>query len=405
MADKRDRFEVLLIVSASLLVGALLFAVRNHLSPLVVALAIVVLLFPLRRQPAARHLLIVLLFLFALWLAHELREVLLPFAVSLLLAYLLNPLVDRMEDLRVPRAVGVVVITLVVVGCVVLALVLIVPKVVNEVTDIVQASLGFAAKARAWVENDLEAFVGRFGIDSAQVQQQLAPKIADQAEGFLKFLFQSLLQLTFRLSAVLGQLLNLVLIPFLTFFLLKDFNRLTGTVRRLLPAEHQSRMVEVVHRVDRVLAGFFRGELLVCLIVGLLTAILLSIFRIPYALLLGVLAGLLNLVPYVGLAITMLVGVLVGLFSPHPIITTIKIVVLIEGVQILEGSFLSPKIVGDKVGLHPAWVMFAILTFSKLWGLLGLVIAVPTAAVIAALIRTWYPHLQGRRAAGAAKGP
>ncbi len=405
MADKRDRLEALLIVSASLLMGALLFAVRSHLSPLVVALAIVALLFPLRHQPAARHLLVVLLLVFALWLAHELREVLFPFAVSLLLAYLLDPLVDRLGRLRLPRTVGVALIILVVVGCVVLALVLIVPKVVNEVTDIIQASLGFAARARTLVENDLAAFMGRFGMDSAQVQQQLAPKIADQAEGFLKFLFQSLLHLTSRLSAVLGQLLNLVLIPFLTFFLLKDFDRLKSAVRRLLPARHQSRAAEVVRSVDRVLVGFFRGELLVCLIVGVLTTILLSIFRIPYALLLGVLAGLLNLVPYVGLAITMLVGVLVGLFSPHPIITTIKIVVLIEAVQIVEGSFLSPKIVGDKVGLHPAWVMFAILTFSKLWGLLGLVIAVPTAGVIAALIRSWYAQSQANRTAGTADGP
>jgi len=403
--NKTSRFDALLIVSASLLMGALLFAVRSHLSPLVVALAIVALLFPLRHQPAARHLLVVLLLLFALWLARELREVLFPFAASLLLSYLLDPLVDRMQRLRVPRALGVGLIILVVLGCVVVALVLIVPKVIKEVSDMIQSSIAFAGEARQWVEHDLVAILGRFGIDSAQVQEQLVSTIADQAERFLKFLFQSLLQVTSRLSAVLGQLLNLVLIPFLTFFLLKDFDRLKGAVRRLLPARHQSQVGEVLRSVDRVLVGFFRGELLVCLIVGTLTAILLSIFRIPYALLLGVLAGILNLVPYVGLAITMLVGVLVGMFSPHPVLTTIKIVVLIESVQILEGSFLSPKIVGDKVGLHPAWVMFAILAFSKLWGILGLVIAVPTAGVIAALLRSWYARVWPHRGAGAVEAP
>lgn len=405
MLEKKDRFDALLVVSASVLMGALLYTARSHLSPPVVALAIVALLFPLRRQPVARHLLLVLLLLFVIWLAHELRDVLFPFAASLLLAYLLDPVADRMQRWRLPRTAAVAIIVAFLVGIVVLASALIVPRILDEVGGMVEASIAFAGQARTWLERDLVPTLGRLGIGSAQIQEQLVPKIANQAEGFLKFLFQSLLQLTSSVSALLGQLLNLVLIPFLTFFLLKDFDRLRTAVRHLLPERQQRRAAEMVHSIDRVLVGFFRGELLVCLIVGTLTAILLSIFRIPYALLLGVLAGVLNLVPYVGLAITMLVGVLVGLFSPNPLVTTIKIVVLIESVQILEGSFLSPKIVGDKVGLHPAWVMFAILTFSKLWGFLGLVIAVPTAGVIATMLRSWFARVRAQRSAAVPDAP
>ncbi len=402
---ERYRFDALLIVSASLLMGALLFAVRGHLSPVVVAVAIVALLFPLRGHPVARHLLLVLLLLFLLWLAHELRDVLFPFAISLLLAYLANPLVERLAMWRIPRVVTVALIILLFLGCGVLALVLVVPRMVREIGEMVDASIQFAGHLKVWMETSLLPLLARFGMDSAQLQTQLLPAIADQAQGLLKFLFQNLLQLTTSLSSLLGRLLNLVLIPFLTFFLLKDFDKLKVAVQRLVPERHKVRLGEYVHAVDRVLAGFFRGELLVCLLVGTLTALLLTIFGIPYALLLGVLAGILNLVPYVGLAITMAVGVIVGMLSPHPVLTTVKIVVLIESVQILEGSFLSPKIVGDRVGLHPAWVMFAILAFSKLWGLLGLVIAVPTAAVVAALLRNWYAQVRSRSGPAAAELP
>ncbi|MDZ7392455.1 MAG: AI-2E family transporter [candidate division KSB1 bacterium] len=396
---ERDRLDALLVVSASLLMGALLFAVRSHLSPLVVAVAVVALLFPFRRQPVARHLLVVLLLLFVLWLVHELRDVLFPFGVSLLLAYLANPLVDRLARWRIPRLLSVTLLILTFIGLVVLALVLLVPRIAREVSDMVQASVQFAGVLRSWLDTDFLPLLARLGVDSSQLQSQFVPAIADQAQGLLKFIFQNLLQLTARLSTMLGQLLNLVLIPFLTFFLLKDYDKLKASVRRMVPERHKARVVTVVHAVDTVLAGFFRGELLVCLIVGTLTAVLLTIFGAPYALLLGLLAGILNLVPYVGLAITMAVGVLVGLLSPHPVLTTIKIVVLIESVQIVEGSFLSPKIVGERVGLHPAWVMFAILAFSKLWGLLGLVIAVPSAAVVAALLRSHHAQVHGGRVA------
>ena len=139
---------------------------------------------------------------------------------------------------------------------------------------------------------------------------------------------------------------------------------------------------ENINNVDEILSGYIRGQLMVCLAVAVLTGTALSILGIPYALILGIVAGVLNLVPYIGLAITLGIGLLVGIFSPSPLITCIKIVVVIEAVQILEGAVLSPRIVGEKVGLHPVWVMLSILVFSHFWGFVGLLVAVPFAAVI-----------------------
>lgn len=100
-------------------------------------------------------------------------------------------------------------------------------------------------------------------------------------------------------------------------------------------------------------------------------------------------AGILNLIPYIGLAITLVFGLLVGVFSPSPLLTCLKIVAVIETVQILEGSLLSPRIVGERVGLHPAWVMFAILIFAQFWGFIGLLVAVPLAATIRIFVSAW----------------
>jgi len=183
-------------------------------------------------------------------------------------------------------------------------------------------------------------------------------------------------------SAAFGQLLNLVLVPFLFFYILKDIDRIKSALRRLLVTRDGWLSLENIGRIDNILSGYIRGQLMVCLVVAVLTGTALSVLGIPYALILGLVAGVLNLVPYIGLAITLVLGLLVGIFSPSPLITCIKIVVVIEAVQILEGAVLSPRIVGEKVGLHPVWVMLSILIFSHFWGFVGLLIAVPFAAII-----------------------
>ena len=168
---------------------------------------------------------------------------------------------------------------------------------------------------------------------------------------------------------------------------LKDYERIKQTLRGFLPRRYAEPIVYVVSRVDAVLGQYVRGQLLVCAFIAVLTSTGLGVFGIRYAVLLGTMAGVLNLVPYVGLAISLGVASLVALLDVDPYYDLIKVVVVFVVVQFVEGNFLSPRVVGQRVGLHPAWVMFALVVFAHFWGFLGMVVAIPAAAVVNILVK------------------
>jgi predicted PurR-regulated permease PerM len=216
--------------------------------------------------------------------------------------------------------------------------------------------------------------------------------VPDKIQGIFEALSRTAGDLTAALSRLAGQVLNLILVPILFFYLLKDFNRIKDFIHCHLPKASSEKIRRYIRSINRIIGGFFRGQLIVCTIVAVLTTFLLYIFDVPYALILGLLAGILNIIPYIGLAITLTIGILIGLLSPQPLVTLLKTVIIIEAVQIMEGNVLSPRIVGNRVGLHPVWVIFSVLIFAHFWGIPGLLIAVPTAAIIKIFVSDFLDH-------------
>ena len=372
-----------LVVGFALVVLAgLLFSLRDRLSPALLALALVLVLYPYRRFAAVRVTLGVVVILLTLEFLRSASNILMPFVLSLAFAYVFDPLVDIFEAKRVPRTVVILAIDLVVLGGIIFSLIVLIPKVVAEIAQVFQQIVHQAPAVQRWFQEDLTAYLSRYGLDISRLTEGVLEGLPDRLQGLLQAFLNGLLSASSSLSAVLGQFLNLVLVPFITFYLLRDWDKLRHDVKSLfIPVDKQPAASQLWHRVDEILSGFVRGQLTVCLLVGILTAGGLLLLGIRYWLALGILAGALNIVPYVGLAITLLVAVLVGVFSPDPAWTVLKIVLAIEVVQILESTVLTPRIVGDRVGLHPAWVILSVLLFANYLGVLGLFIAVPLTAV------------------------
>jgi predicted PurR-regulated permease PerM len=381
------KYEVLLAVGGLLVLSLLLYDIRDALTPIVLLALFMLFVAPLRQYPMIRYTMLVVGVAFMIWFVGDARDILTPFALSLILAYLFDPVIDWCERHRIPRWLSVLMIVLLVLAILVVLMFVLVPQVIEELGDLVRLSVKYSKEFSKWVESEGIVFLQKYvQIDQNKISDFALNKLPSRIQQIFQTFFKSAVSVTTAVSTAMGQLLNLVLVPFLFFYLLRDFDSIKRWIRELMPKRRSQWASDFFHRVDAVLSGFFRGQLIVCLIVGTLTTLGLWIFGIRYALILGIMAGLLNIVPYVGLAITLFFGILVGLFSPSPLLSVIKIVAVIEGIQILEGSFLSPRIVGDRVGLHPAWVIFAILIFSHVWGLLGIVVAVPTAAVIRMLL-------------------
>ncbi|MBD3377414.1 AI-2E family transporter [candidate division KSB1 bacterium] len=378
---KFGKADLLLIIGATFALGLLFLSIRSSLTPILTFTVVMMFLWPLRTFRYVQVVMGITGFVFLIWLVAETRDILLPFAISFALAYLFDPVVDWMEKFKIPRWTSVLLIVFVVLALLTLLLIFLVPRLVEEMSDLVNTSLTYSKKFTTWLESEGIALLTRYlNLDTEKLYDFALKELPNRVQQLFQALFKGTVSVTSGISTALGQLLNLVLIPFLFFYILKDFNKITCWIKSNLPRESGWKLSERLDQIHMIINGFFRGQLMVCFIVGVLTILGLSLFNIKYAVLLGIMAGVLNIIPYVGLAITLTFGIIVGLFSPSPLLSVIKIIAVIEAIQILEGSFLSPRIVGDKVGLHPAWVIFAILIFSHFWGLFGLIIAVPTAA-------------------------
>jgi predicted PurR-regulated permease PerM len=328
-----------------------------------------------------------LVFVGLLWL---LREILLPFIVGAVLAYLLDPLANRLTRHGLSRLVAVLVIMI---GFVILfagALVLIAPRVLGQLQGVVGAAEDLITHAPQYWQK-LQSLI------SVEKYPWLRGFLGDSSEGLPSFLTNGSIQQ--YLKNLLSTLLNkgmallslfslLVITPVVSFYLLLDWNRVLKSFDDLIPVHQRDTVRGLVREINKALSGYLHGQVLVCVILGAYYAIVLSLAHLPYGLLIGVVGGFLSFIPYVGSLTALVISFGVALATFYPEWTHILLIVGIVLVgQFLEGNVLAPKLVGESVGLHPVWLIFALLAFGYLFGFVGLLLAVPLAATAGVLIR------------------
>ena len=382
LADGGDR--LLFRVTALCFFGVFLYILRDGLSPVLVGTALLcLLLFARHGMQFELGLGIVSGLLFGAWFISVVAGILWPFVLSFVLAYLLAPLVGLMAR-KISRTLAILIIALMILGAMFGIGAVVIPRIIDEVGQLVRQLPAYGEEIRRLYER-LVTEVEHLGytLPQAEIRQWFIERLPEVGKVFADQTTAALKGVTSGLAA----LLNLLMIPFVTFYVLKDYERIKQALRGILPRRYAESTVFVVSRVDAVLCQYVRGQLLVCAFIAVLTSVGLGISGIRYAVLLGTMAGVLNLVPYVGLAISLGVASVVALLDVDPFYNLIKVVVVFVVVQGVEGNFLSPRVVGQRVGLHPAWVMFALVVFAHFWGFLGMVVAIPAAAVVNILVK------------------
>ncbi len=318
-----------------------------------------------------------LAFLGLLWL---LGDILLPFVLGAAFAYLLDPIADRLQRLGLSRTVATVVITLVVLLVVVLALVRQVAGIIAFFGDGMQTLPARIAAFEAWVAARFPAF----SFDEAAVRDQLV-QLGQALQGYGGQVVGSVV------SSALGfvnVVLIVVIVPVVTFYLLLDWDRLVARIDDLLPRDHAPVIRRIAGEIDATLAGFLRGMGTVSLILGTFYALALALLGVPFGLFIGIFAGLVTFIPYVGAVLGGALAIGFALFEFWGDWTRVGLVaaVFVAG-QLVEGNILTPKLVGSSIGLHPVWLIFALTAFGTVFGFLGLLVAVPVAAMIGVVTR------------------
>ncbi|MCZ4280366.1 AI-2E family transporter [Kiloniella laminariae] len=313
-----------------------------------------------------------------------LRSVLLPFVAGMAVAYFLDPLCDRLEKVGLSRTLATVVVTFTFLMVVFLALVLLVPVIVGQIADLLHSLPGLLEAARGQLDKFLLIIEARVDpVNMAKLEAIFGDGLKSSAK-WLSSLAAGLLDGGVAFANLMSLL---VITPVVTFYLLRDWDRIVDQIDGYLPRANLEVIRKLAGQVDTTLAGFIRGQGTVCLILGIFYALGLSLSGLKFGLVLGMIAGLLSFIPFVGAGIGLVLSVGLAFFQFDSWTPVIIVAVVFFAGQFLEGNVLTPKLVGEKVGLHPVWVIFGLLAGGALFGFVGILLAVPVAAVIGVGVR------------------
>jgi predicted PurR-regulated permease PerM len=310
-----------------------------------------------------------------------LAPVLMPFAVAAMLAYLADPLADRLERLGLGRTLAVSIVFVVLLLVIAAALLLLVPLIARQVENLVLNFPRYVEwgrdKALPWLQAKLHLDPTAFDTD----------RLVEQVKQHLGSIGSVLGTLSRSGMGVVAWLTNLVLVPVVWFYLLRDWDRLVAWVDRMLPRSVEPTVAHLARESDAVLGAFVRGQLLVMLALAIYYGVALTLVGISVGPLIGMVAGLLSFVPYLGFITGFGAAIIASLVQHGDWMHLMLVVGVFLVGQLLEGYVLVPRLVGEKIGLHPVAVIFAVLAGGYLFGFLGVLLALPAASVILVLLR------------------
>ena len=322
-----------------------------------------------------------------------LEPILMPFLVGALLAYLGDPWADVFERWGLSRTLAVVLCFLILSVFFLLVLLLIIPALVEQLLSAVER----LPHVLYWIQTQwLNRIVSAFDLDLSLLDaEQLRSWLLQhwgKAQTVLRVVLEQIGSSSIAFLVFLG---NLALIPVVTFYLLRDFDHLIKKLHDLFPRKMAPKIAELAQECDEVLGAFFKGQLLVMMALGGLYALGLSLVGLEYGLLIGLIAGLASIVPYLGFVVGVSIALVSALFQFQLGVEAFLVVIVFAIGQAVEGMVLTPWLVGDRIGLHPVAVIFAILAGGQLFGMVGVLLALPVGAVIMVFLRHMHDNYLG----------
>ncbi|HEX8273516.1 MAG TPA: AI-2E family transporter [Longimicrobiaceae bacterium] len=382
-----------------------LYSLQGLLNPFLLCLLFLFLVSP---NTGSRHYVLLVsavTVLTLIWLLQTTGFLLAPFFLAVVLAYIQHPLVRALERRGLSRNMAV--LALAVPGVVVVGLIVAfgIPALAGQVANFIQNVPGYIQSLTLRVER-WQLLLQTRDLPYVDEQAMLARLRSVQPEAVVAYLqerqsalagaaWRGVLGVGKGVSSLLTLLSYVFLTPILVFYLLRDWDRITAGLAGLVPAAQQPRVLGFFREYDQLLAGYLRGNFLESAIVGVLTWLGYWILGVPYALLLGVVAGVFNVIPYMGLIVSLIPAVIIALFTANILLSLGKVFLVFIVVQLLDGSYIGPKIVGEAVGLHPVWIILALSVAGYFFGFVGLLLAVPLAVLVKLLLTSALARYRG----------
>jgi predicted PurR-regulated permease PerM len=388
-------WRIVYAVAVLLLFGLYLFTLRAVLSPFVLFFVLAAVLAPYAGQRAHRTLLLVCAALLMLWLLSAMGSVLAPFVLAFILAYILSPAVDALQRRGMQRGPAIGVLALPVLALIAALVLLGIPALIDQIETVARNTPKAVERLVEWFNATRQRFDrirlpfmdDRLGQQYTLDVQRVTAFIQQRQSEILSRLWSGVIGVGKGVGLVFGILGYVVLVPVLTFYLLRDWQSIRDRLVAITPEPRRASWLHFFGEFDQLLSRFLRGQMLAAAIVGVLTWIGLLVLGFPYAGVVAVVAGVFNLVPYLGLIVSAIPAVIIALFSGDIGGSLLKALIVFGVVQFIDGSITGPRIVGSSVGLHPVWVILALAVGGFFFGFVGLLLAVPGAVLVKLLAR------------------
>lgn len=381
--------EVVISILAFALFGILFAVTELFKSPFIVLGIILLSLYPFRKSKIVKNFLTLSVLLFLVWFLHSISNLLLPFIIAFLLAYILNPLVQYLGKKNFSRTLSSLLIILLFLGTVILLIIFLAPTIAFQFSELIALLPHAIQDLGVWFDKVLLPKAAELGFPAQSIQDKLLNELPARLEQIVSTLLNSLSGLFTGLSIILTQVVNIILIPFLTFYLLKDFDEIKALVKSLFPYASREKASDYYRKVDNLMGSFLRGSLICAIIHGIGVYIFLALLGVKFSIFLSALSALLNVIPYVGLLLSIFITVIVALFSEDPGLQIPLIILLYLAQNLLETSYIIPRIIGNRIGLHPALLILSLMVFGYFFGFVGMLIAMPVVSILIMFYKEW----------------
>ncbi len=315
-----------------------------------------------------------------LWLF---QPILLPFITGIIIAYLLNPLVIRLQGLNISRGLSAVVILISFIVALVLLFIIVTPRIYQEILQLAEAAPGYIDEL--WQKTQPILQMLQIDINESTLNENLGDLVKNNIRSTLDLSTNLLAEILSSSRALLNLMIFFLLTPLVSFFLMKDWPLLADWVEDILPRKQKQDVMDLLGRIDKKIAGFVRGQMIIAVALGFLYALILVVIGLDYGFLIGLVSGVLSIIPLFGSIIGLLLGVSAAFLQGGSLIFVASVAGIFIAGQFLEGNFITPKIMSGSVGLHPLWILFALMAGNSLMGVAGMLLAIPVAASVGVL--------------------
>lgn len=330
---------------------------------------------------------IIILILVAL-IIYKIQNVLLPFILSFIIAYFLDPLINlSIKKLKISRIVAILGTLTIFFATITILLIFILPLIYNQIKILINDIPKYFDILSAEIYPKIVESLNKFGINVQNNFSELLQtyNAEEKTVDLLKNVFNSIIQST---TALINILSLIFIVPILIFYLLKDWQIIKRSIKNNLPTSINHIISEILKEIDKVMSGYIRGQTLVCLILAIMYATMFFICKLDHGILIGLITGFLSFVPYLGVLCGIIMATIVGLFQwGFDLVATLSVTIVFVIGQIIESNFLTPNLIGSKVGLHPVWMIFGIFFFGALFGFVGVLFSVPLTATSGVIIK------------------